>query len=208
MNARGLVLGIALLGLTACSRGKQTLYVASDRTEALTVTINGKLQHEPTTELRAYHEVNLVKGAEVVIEAGGVEVEHLTLPPVEEREAALLFVGGAPGFELVDYRSLYKLQTRDRRAPTLNQQLSGISRSDIEVVPIDRTRKVMTFDQRAAVVGPSDRLPGGGQVNQFTLESFPIYRVERIPTGADPFETIAPKVNAELGIGKAPGTRP
>jgi hypothetical protein len=46
----------------------------------------------------------------------------------------------------------------------------------------------------------------GGKVNQFSLAKFPIYRIERVPPGADVFETIKPRVDTELGFRRLPGS--
>ena len=59
---------VAVLALTtlACS-GKQTLYVASDRPEELSVKINGSEQQIPLRTFQAYSRVKLTKGAEVTV---------------------------------------------------------------------------------------------------------------------------------------------
>jgi len=50
-------------------------------------------------------------------------------------------------------------------------------------------------------------IPAGGSVNQLTNAKLPIYRVERVPLGTDPFEVIKPRVDAELGYGRLPGPK-
>lgn len=189
----------------ACSKGEQTLYVASDRPDDLTVTINGERQVMTTRGLGAYASVKLTKGAEVVVEAGGAEVDRATLPAVDKGDAALFLVGGAHGLALVDYRPLYSLKTSTGPARAGQLGLGPLRRDEIAVVQVDRVSKTVVFDRRAAVVGPESLLPGAAGVNQFTFDKFPVYRLERVPVGADPFETVAPRVTKELGRDKLPG---
>lgn len=202
-----LVAILATLALVSCSsRGNQTLYIATDRTEELTVTINGMKQVQPTQSFQAYGSAKLTKGAEVVVEANGVEIEHLTLPAVEEGMNAILFVAGAPTLVLVDYRKLSRtVDSKGRGGDTGRMGWGPISRDDIDIVPIDRASKIITFDKRAVVAGPDAPLPGGGNVNQLTLDKFPIYRLERVPAGSEPFDTIGPRVTRELGRDRLPG---
>jgi hypothetical protein len=188
----------------ACSQGNQTLYIASDRPEALSVKIDGKQQEIPLRTFQAYSRVKLTKGAEIVVESNGAKVDQLELPPIEEGNSAIVFVSGAPSFKLVDYKSLGNIGKGSSKNDM--KVLTGIAPTDIDVAPLDTSKRYVTFDQRAVVAGPDSPMPAGGSVNQFTQEKFPIYRIERVPPGADTFETIKTRVNTELGYGKLPGT--
>jgi hypothetical protein len=190
--------------MLACSQGTQTVYLASDRPDECSVQINGKQQEMPLRTFQAYSRVKLTKGAEIVVESRGAKVDHLELPPIEEGNAAIVFVGGAPSFKLVDYKSLAAIGQGSNNSQHL--ALAGISRADIEVRPIDSVTRYVVFDQRAVVAGPDAPMPAGGKVNQFSLAKFPIYRIERVPPGADVFETIKPRVDTELGFRRLPGS--
>lgn len=195
----------AALSMLACSQGSQTLYLASERTDPLSVKIDGKPQAIPLQTFQAYGRVKLTKGAQVVVESNGVQVDYLELPPIEEGNAAIVFVGGAPSFKLVDYKNLAAVGKGSTGKDM--KVLTGLARTDIEVTSIDPTKKFVSFDARAVVAGPDAPIPAGGSVNQLTNAKFPIYRVERVPLGTDPFEVIKPRVDAELGYGRLPGPK-
>jgi hypothetical protein len=122
-----------------------------------------------------------------------------------EGDAALFLVGGAPTLELVDYKNLLSLSDSKGRSRGSNRGFGPVRRTEIDIVAIDRASKTVTFDRRAVVVGPDGPFPHRGSVNQLTLDKFPVYRLERVPAGADPFETIGPKVSRELGFDRLPG---
>ncbi|MFO0735279.1 MAG: hypothetical protein U0270_05340 [Labilithrix sp.] len=198
-----MVMALGLCALSCSKRGNQHLYIASDDAEELNVTINGERREQTMSRgFQAYPEAKLTKGAEVIIEKNGQVVDRATLPPVEEGMSALFLVGGAPGLQLVDYKKLGTVTDSKGHGGGSNPYapgIGGVSRSAIDVVEVDRTTKTLAFDRRAVVSGPDDKLPAGGNVNQLTLEKFPVYRLERVPAGADVFDTIRPKLDSELG---------
>ena len=200
---RGIFVIALAASIVGCG-GNQTLFVASDRPEELTVTINGSESKSKLQTFHAYNDVKLTKGAEVIVTSGGTQIDKITLPPIEEGNYAMVFVSGAPGLKLVDYKSLAKIGKGS--SPNDMKGLTGISPADIDIAPIDESKRWVSFDKRAVVAHPDAPMPVGGKVNQFTYEKFPIYRVERVPPGSDPFETIKVRVNTELGLGKMPGT--
>lgn len=209
---RGLELVCALslwLFVVGCSRGNQTLYIATERPEPLTVTINGEKKVQPLHGFQAYGSVELKKGAEVVVSLGGTEVERKLIVPVEEGSAALYVVGDSKGFQLVDYRKLAVLT--DRRGQSRGGGGVGwgpLSRSEVDLFPIDRAKRTVVFDQRAVLAGPTGPIPKGGKVNPFSLDKFPLYRLERVSPDTDPYATILPRATKELGRDHLPGSLP
>jgi hypothetical protein len=205
-GVRGTSVLLALF-LAGCARGEQTLYVATERPEALRITIDGKTSAQTLATFQAYPSVDLTKGATIVVESGGTLIEKRTLLPVKAGDDALYLVEGAPTLHLVDYKAIAGSVTR-KGSQTGGHVLGAIQRSEVEIVPIDRiSSRTAVFSKLSTIVGPNAKLVGGrfGPGNQ----KMPIFRVERVsPETIDPWDEIGPRVTHELGFDVLPGGQP
>jgi hypothetical protein len=200
-----LALAFALL---ACSGGRQALYIATDRPGDFTVTIDGKKRELPLHGFQGYFDLDLTKGAVVIVEGPGLN-EKRKLSPVEKDKNALYLLEGAPTLQLVDYKKLTSVGTGNNPGSG-GHQLGPLTRGEIDIVQIDRiSSKMAAFPKESVIVGPDAPMPKGGSVNQVTYEKFPIYRLERVsPDTVDPFDEIGPRVTKELGWDVLPGGQP